>query len=132
VNIFFEINNRLAQLMATQPEYDVHVKEIHHTQKLDKPSGTAVTLAEGILQHIKRKTAWTLEKVADPSQLQITSERIDPAPGTHYVTYTSAVDDIEIIHTAHNRKGFALGAVLAAEFIHDKKGVFTMQDVLSL
>lgn len=130
VNIFFEINNRLAQLMATQPEYDVQLKEIHHTQKLDKPSGTAVTLAEGILQHNPRKKTWTIEKNADRTQLQITCERIDPAPGTHAVTYTSAVDDIEIIHTVHNRKGFALGAVLAAEFICDKKGVFTMKDVL--
>jgi 4-hydroxy-tetrahydrodipicolinate reductase len=130
VNIFFEINNRLAQLMAAQPEYDVQLKEIHHTQKLDKPSGTAVTLAEGILQHNPRKKTWTIEKVADPAQLQITCERIDPAPGTHSVTYTSEVDDIEIIHTAHSRKGFALGAVLAAEFLAGKKGVFAMKDVL--
>lgn len=130
VNIFFEINKRLAQLMAAQPDYDVSLKEIHHTQKLDKPSGTAVTLAEGILQHITRKNAWGIEKVDDPAQLLITSERIDPAPGTHHVTYASAVDDIEIIHTAHNRKGFASGAVLAAEFIHNKQGVFTMKDVL--
>ena len=130
VNIFFEINNRLAQLMASQPEYDVRLKEIHHTQKLDKPSGTAVTLAEGILQHLTRKKAWTIEKVNDPSQLQITCERTDPAPGTHAVTYTSAVDDIEIVHTAHNRKGFALGAVLAAEFLQNKKGNFSMKEVL--
>lgn len=130
VNIFFEINNRLAQLMASQPEYDVRMKEIHHTQKLDKPSGTAVTLAEGILKNLPRKTAWTIENVADPSQLMITCERVDPAPGTHQVTYTSSVDDIEITHTAHSRKGFALGAVLAAEFIKGKKGVFTMKDVL--
>ncbi len=131
VNIFFEINERLAQLMALQPEYDVLLKETHHTQKLDKPSGTAVTLAEGILQHNARKKAWTIEKVFDPSQLQITCERADPAPGTHEVKYTSEVDDIEIIHTAHNRKGFALGAVLAAEFLLNKKGIFTMKDVLS-
>ncbi|HUQ97552.1 MAG TPA: 4-hydroxy-tetrahydrodipicolinate reductase [Chitinophagaceae bacterium] len=130
VNIFFEINKRLAQLMASQPEYDVSLKEIHHTQKKDKPSGTAVTLAEGILENNRSKRAWTIEKVADSSKLLITSERIDPAPGTHFVTYTSAVDSIEIIHTAHNRKGFALGAVLAAEFIKGKKGNFSMQDVL--
>jgi 4-hydroxy-tetrahydrodipicolinate reductase len=130
VNIFFEINKRLAQLMAAQPEYDVTIHEIHHTQKLDKPSGTAVTLAEGILQNNPRKTAWSLENVAASDQLVITCERVDPAPGTHQVRYTSAVDDIEIVHTAHNRKGFALGAVLAAEFIHNKKGVFTMKDVL--
>jgi 4-hydroxy-tetrahydrodipicolinate reductase len=131
VNIFFEINRRLAQLMASQPEYDVSLKEIHHTQKLDKPSGTAVTLAEGVLEYITRKKAWGIEKVDDPAQLHITCERMDPAPGTHHVKYTSAVDDIEIIHTAHNRKGFAFGAVLAAEFIQGKKGVFTMKDVLS-
>ena len=130
VNIFFEINNRLAQLMATQPDYEVSLKEIHHTQKLDKPSGTAVTLAEGILQHLPHKQAWTIEKVDDPSQVVITSERTDPAPGTHYVKYTSPIDDIEIIHTAHNRKGFATGAVLAAEFINGKKGIFTLKDVL--
>ncbi len=130
VTIFFELNKRLAQLMAAQPEYDISLNEIHHTQKLDKPSGTAVTLAEGIMQHISRKKAWAIEKVDDPALLHITSERIDPAPGTHHVKYTSAVDDIEISHTAHNRKGFALGAVLAAEFICSKTGVFTMQDVL--
>jgi 4-hydroxy-tetrahydrodipicolinate reductase len=130
VNIFFEINKRLAQLMASQPEYDVNLKEIHHTQKLDKPSGTAVTLAEDILKHVTRKKIWTIEKVDNPAQLLITTERVDPAPGTHHVKYNSAVDDIEIIHTAHNRKGFALGAVMAAEFIHDKKGIFTMKDVL--
>jgi len=132
VNIFFEINSRLAQLMASQPEYDVRLNETHHTQKIDKPSGTAVTLAEGILQNNHRKQAWTLEKVDDASQLLIMCERVDPAPGTHSVTYASAVDSIEITHTAHNRKGFALGAVLAAEFIQNKKGVFTMKEVLGL
>ena len=131
VNIFFEINQRLAQLMASQSEYDVILKEIHHTQKLDKPSGTAVTLAEGILQHSTRKKTWTIEKATDPTQLQIVCERTDTAPGTHEVKYTSAIDDIEIIHTAHNRKGFALGAVLAAEFLQNKKGIFTMKDVLA-
>jgi 4-hydroxy-tetrahydrodipicolinate reductase len=132
VNIFFEINNRLAELMAAQPEYDVRLKEVHHTQKLDKPSGTAVTLAESILQHNHRKKEWTIEYTNNPSQLQIRCERVDPAPGTHIITYTSAVDTIEITHTAHNRKGFALGAVLAAEFLHGKTGVFTMKDVLHL
>jgi 4-hydroxy-tetrahydrodipicolinate reductase len=130
VNIFFEINTLLARLMAMQPEYDVRIKEIHHTQKLDKPSGTAVTLAEQVLEHHSRKQAWTIEKVAAPDHLKIECERTDPAPGTHHVTYTSEIDNIEIIHTAHNRKGFALGAVLAAEFIRGKKGVFSMKDVL--
>ena len=130
VNIFFEINSLLARLMSTQPEYDVRLKEIHHTQKLDKPSGTAVTLAEQVLTHLSQKHTWTIEKVSAPDQLLIECERTDPAPGTHHVTYTSEIDDIEIIHTAHNRKGFALGAVLAAEFISRRKGVYTMKDVL--
>lgn len=130
VNIFFEINNRLAQLMASQKEYDVTLKEVHHTQKRDAPSGTAVTLAEGVLQHNNRKKNWVNDKAQSTEQLSIISERVDPAPGTHHVKWSSKVDDIEIIHTAHNRKGFALGAVMAAEFIHDKKGVFAMKDVL--
>ena len=130
VNIFFEINKRLAQLMAAQKDYDVTLKEVHHTQKKDAPSGTAVTLAEGVLQHSNLKKEWVNREAQTPEQLSIISERIDPAPGTHHVKWSSEVDDIEIIHTAHNRKGFALGAVLAAEFIHDKKGVFTMKDVL--
>lgn len=130
VNIFFEVNKLLARLMASQPEYDVTLKEIHHTQKKDAPSGTAVTLAEQVIANLPRKTSWVNHESFHPEKLTIISERIDPAPGTHYVKYTSEVDDIEIIHTAHNRKGFALGAVLAAEYIADKKGVFTMQDVL--
>ena len=132
VNIFFQINQLLARLMKSQPAYNVSIKEIHHTQKKDAPSGTAVTLAEQVLQHIERKKSWTNQKTVNTEELAIVSERTDPAPGTHYVKYTSAIDDIEIIHTAHNRQGFALGAVLAAEFIHDKKGVFTMNDVLHL
>ena len=131
VNIFFEVNSLLAQLMAKQPSYDVSVKEIHHTHKKDAPSGTAVTIAEQILQHITRKQNWVNTAEATTNELPIISERIDPAPGTHHVTYTSDIDDIEIIHTAHNRKGFASGAVLAAEFLKGKKGVFTMKDVLS-
>lgn len=131
VNIFFEVNSLLAKLMAKQPSYEVTVKEIHHTQKKDAPSGTAVTLAEQILQHITRKQNWVNTAEASPNELPIISERIDPAPGTHHVKYSSAIDDIEIIHTAHNRKGFASGAVLAAEFLKDKKGVFSMKDVLT-
>jgi len=130
VNIFFEINKRLAQLMANQKDYDVSLKEVHHTQKKDAPSGTAVTLAEGVLASIKSKKTWVNEVAKSPEQLSIISDRIDPAPGTHHVKWSSDIDDIEIIHTAHSRKGFALGAVLAAEYIHNKKGVFTMQDVL--
>lgn len=132
VNIFFEINKVLAKMMNEQPDYEVSVKEVHHTEKKDAPSGTAVTLAEQILENLLRKKSWINEAPETPQQLSIVSERIDPAPGTHYVKYSSAVDDIEIIHTAHNRKGFALGAVMAAEFIHNRQGVFTMQDVLHL
>ncbi|MER3470008.1 MAG: 4-hydroxy-tetrahydrodipicolinate reductase [Chitinophagaceae bacterium] len=132
VNIFFKVNELLAKLMATQPNYEVTVKEVHHTAKKDAPSGTAVTIAEQIMANLPRKKSWVNNKSSNADELSIISERIDPAPGTHYVRYTSDIDDIEIIHTAHNRKGFALGAVLAAEFIAGKKGVFTMNDVLSL
>lgn len=132
VNIFFQVNKLLARLMASQPEYEVSLKEIHHTQKKDAPSGTAVTLAEQVLATIGRKKKWVNSESAKPEELAIISERIDPAPGTHHVKYSSEVDDIEIIHTAHSRKGFALGAVLAAEFLAGKKGVFTMDDVLNL
>jgi 4-hydroxy-tetrahydrodipicolinate reductase len=132
VNIFFQINLFLAKLMASQPGYNVSIKEVHHTQKKDAPSGTAVTLAEQILQNIDRKKSWKNNEIDNEEELSIISERIDPTAGTHYVTYTSPIDDIEIIHTAHNRKGFALGAVLAAEFITGKRGVFTMNDVLLL
>ncbi len=132
VNIFFEVNKLLARLMSGQLEYDVDMKEIHHTQKKDAPSGTAVTLAEQVLQELPRKKSWVNKEAAAPEELSILSERIDPAPGTHSIRYHSEVDDIEIIHTAHNRKGFALGAIMAAEYIHDKKGVFTMKDVLHI
>jgi 4-hydroxy-tetrahydrodipicolinate reductase len=132
VNIFFEVNKLLAKLMASQPEYDVTMKEIHHTQKKDAPSGTAVTLAEQILSNLPRKKNWVNQPSTTQEELSIISERIDPAAGTHHVKYSSEVDDIEIIHTAHSRKGFALGAVLAAEYISDKKGIFSMKDVLHL
>ena len=130
VNIFFELNKHLAQLMSSHREYDVSMTEIHHTQKKDAPSGTAITLAEQILEKISRKKNWANHISDNPEELEIISERIDPAAGTHQVKYSSAIDDIEIIHTAHNRRGFATGAVLAAEFIKGKKGVFSMRDVL--
>ncbi|HEU4471354.1 MAG TPA: 4-hydroxy-tetrahydrodipicolinate reductase [Flavisolibacter sp.] len=132
VNIFFEVNKLLARLMAGQPSYQVSINEIHHTQKKDAPSGTAVTLAEQVIGLLPGKQSWVNSKDAGASEIAITSQRIDPAPGTHEVSYTSEIDDIQIIHTAHNRKGFALGAVLAAEFIASRKGVFSMQDVLDL
>lgn len=132
VNIFFEINKRLAALMAERTEYNVSLEEIHHTQKKDAPSGTAITLAEQILEKVKRKNKWTNQQQLNESELSIISQRIDPAPGTHTVKYSSPIDDIEIRHTAHNRLGFATGAVLAAEFLAGKKGIYTMQDVLGL
>jgi len=132
VNIFFEINKRLATLMAHQKDYEVQVTEIHHTQKKDAPSGTAITVAEQILDYLKRKKSWVNHISDNTEELEIISERIDPAAGIHKVKYSSVVDDIEIIHTAHSRQGFALGAVLAAEFIKDKKGLFSMKDVLNL
>jgi 4-hydroxy-tetrahydrodipicolinate reductase len=132
VNIFFELNKKLAQLMQLQPGYDVQLKEIHHTAKKDAPSGTAITLAEQVIEAVTRKTNWVNHASTAASELSIISERIDPAPGTHHVKYTSAIDDIEIIHTAHNRTGFALWAVLAAEFIKNKVGFFGMKEVLNL
>lgn len=132
VNIFFEINTLLAKLMDEQKDYDVSITEIHHTQKIDTPSGTAVTLGEQILQELERKKKITNSPAQKGEELSIRSTRIDPAPGTHQVKYTSPVDDIEIIHTAHNRTGFAAGAVLAAEFIYNKRGIFSMKDVLEL
>lgn len=132
VNIFFELNKKLAALIAAHPGYEVILEETHHTQKKDAPSGTAITLAEQILQLIKRKKQWVNKLSDNPEDLEIISQRIDTTPGTHSVKYSSAIDNIEIIHTAHSRMGFAGGAVLAAEFIKDKKGFFMMKDVLNL
>lgn len=131
VNIFFEVNKLLAKLMSSQPEYDVRMKEIHHTQKKDSPSGTAITLANQVLDELPHKDKWSEEETGS-NILHIEALREEGVPGTHTITYTSAIDDIEITHTAHNRNGFALGAVLAAEFIAGKKGVFTMKDVLGI
>lgn len=132
VNLFFEINKYVAQLMSSHTNYDVVMEEIHHTQKKDAPSGTAITLAEQVLTFIKQKKQWVNDATNNAEDLEIISKRIDPAPGTHTIKYTSSVDDIEIIHTAHNRVGFAGGAVLAAEFLHNKKGLYNMKDVLGL
>ena len=132
VNLFFALNKKLAALMLPYKEYDIQLKEIHHTQKKDAPSGTAITLAEQIFAINKSKKKWVNGESSTPDELSIISERSDPAPGIHIITYHSDIDDIEIKHTAHNRTGFATGAVLAAEFLRDKKGVFTMQDVLGL
>ncbi len=132
VNLFFELNTRLAMLMKDYSSYNVSMEEIHHTQKKDAPSGTAITLAEQILQNNPYKKQWVNQPTDLAEELAIISERIDPAPGTHKIKYSSSVDDIEIIHTAHNRIGFAGGAVLAAEFAVGKKGIFGMKDVLGL
>jgi 4-hydroxy-tetrahydrodipicolinate reductase len=139
VNIFFELNEYLAKMMSKLDNYTVRMEEIHHTQKLDAPSGTAISLANGIIEN-SNFTNWTLDnpEASDPSlgkqskQIHIEAKRIGTVPGTHTVTYNSAVDAIEIKHTAHNREGFALGAVIAAEWIVGKQGVFTMKDVLNL
>jgi 4-hydroxy-tetrahydrodipicolinate reductase len=139
VNVFFHINRILAKLMNKYPYYDVQVEEIHHTQKLDSPSGTAITIAEGIIDNLDAKSKWVnalnadgADAIADAvttDQLLIESFRIDSVPGTHTVIYDSEVDTIEFKHTAHNRNGFALGAVMAAEWISDKKGFHTVQDM---
>lgn len=131
VNLFFELNEYLAKMMARFADvYKVSMEEIHHTQKLDSPSGTAISLAKGIIQHSDYES-WT-EAQAGEQQIHINAKRIENVPGTHSVFYQSEVDFIEIKHVAHNREGFALGSVLAAEWIQRKKGVFTMKDVLNL
>jgi 4-hydroxy-tetrahydrodipicolinate reductase len=130
VNLFFKLNKQLAQIMNQHKEYNVTMEETHHTQKLDAPSGTAITLAEGIINNIDSKDLWVKGDADAKHQLSVAAHRIENVPGTHQVNYSSEIDDIEIKHTAHNRKGFAMGAVIAAEFIKDKKGIFTMEDVL--
>jgi len=138
VNLFFHLNTVLAKLMNNYPAYEVQVEEIHHTQKLDAPSGTAMTIAEGIIDQLDRKSEWLNEVVGTPipeviknEQLLIESHRIENVPGTHTVVYSSEVDDIEIKHTAHSRAGFALGAVVAAEWLQNKQGFYNIADVFN-
>jgi len=131
VNIFFELNKHLAKMMKNLSQYNVSMEEIHHKQKLDEPSGTAITLAEGVIEHTKYK-GWEVDKATKEINIPIKAIRSPEVPGTHIVDYSSEVDSIEIKHTAHNRKGFALGAVIAAEWLVGKKGVFSMRDVLGL
>ena len=135
VNIFFELNKKLAQLMSGNTEYTASIEEIHHLQKLDSPSGTAITIADGILENNSDYLSWVLGKDEIPytnrNQLSLTSYRQPDVPGTHTVKYTSPIDTIEITHEAHSRKGFALGAVIAAEWLQNKKGIFKMNDVLN-
>ena len=130
VNIFFELNAYLAKMMKNLGQYKVSMEEIHHTQKLDAPSGTAITLAEGIINN-SNYTNWTLDTPKE-NEIKIEAKRIGTVPGTHSIFYDSPVDQIEIKHTAHNREGFALGSVVAAEWLIGKKGVFTMKDVLNI
>jgi 4-hydroxy-tetrahydrodipicolinate reductase len=132
VNLFFALNKYLAALMSKHNEYNVSVEEIHHTQKKDAPSGTAITLAEQVLQNIKTKKNWVNNEPGNASELEIISKRTGDVPGIHKIKYNSPTDYIEITHSAYNRKGFASGALLAAKFIVDKKGIFSMQDVLGL
>jgi len=141
VNVFFHVNKVLAKIMNNYPYYDVQVEEIHHTQKLDSPSGTAMTIAEGIIDSLDSKNEWVnvlepesgnaIDDVVKPNQVLIESLRIDSIPGTHTVIYDSEVDSIEFKHTAHNRNGFALGAVLAAEWVQPKKGFFSAADMFN-
>lgn len=136
VNIFFHVNKLLAQVMNPYKQYDVQVEEIHHIHKLDAPSGTAITIAEGILENNSSKKSWVNEIVGQenevinkPEELLIESLRIEEVPGTHTVLYSSEVDQIEFKHTAHNREGFALGAVIAAEWLFGKKGFYQVTDI---
>ncbi len=138
VNLFFHINEVLAKIMNNYPVYDVQVEEIHHTQKLDSPSGTAMTIAEGIIGNLDRKKEWVNElegtteiDVLKQDQVLIVSQRIENIPGTHTVVYSSEVDEIEIKHTAHSRAGFALGAVVAAEWLENKQGFYNIADIFN-
>ena len=131
VNIFFELNEILAKMMTKLEDYKVDIEEIHHTKKLDAPSGTAITLAEGVIKNHSQYSNWKLDEKTEYT-LPITAKRIPDVPGTHIITYKSDIDTIKIEHEAHSRQGFALGAVIAAEWIIGKTGVFTMKDVLSL
>jgi 4-hydroxy-tetrahydrodipicolinate reductase len=130
VNLFFKVNEYLAKMMNGFPEYDIMMDEIHHMEKKDAPSGTAISLAEGILKNVTRKKSWVSKKTTKAEEIYIGSFRIDQVPGTHIVKYESPVDDIEIKHTAHSRDGFALGAVLVAEWAQNKQGILSMDDFL--
>ena len=132
VNIFFELNKQLAKMMNSQKEYSINVEEIHHTKKLDTPSGTAITLAEGIINNTSKRDWQLKETQVNAGTIPIEAKRILDVPGTHIISYESQIDSIEIKHTAHNRKGFALGAIIAAEWLNNKIGIYTMKDVLNI
>ncbi len=133
VNVFFELNKKLAELMSGNSDYSASIEEIHHVQKLDAPSGTAITLAEGLIENNSNYSSWKLadSNSENQNQLPIIAQRLPEVPGTHTIQYSSDIDSISITHEAHNRKGFALGAVIAAEWLKNKRGVFTMKDVLN-
>ncbi|MBT4679590.1 MAG: 4-hydroxy-tetrahydrodipicolinate reductase [Flavobacterium sp.] len=132
VNIFFELNKQLAKMMNSQKEYSINLEEIHHTKKLDTPSGTAITLAEGIINNTSKRDWQLKETQVNAGTIPIEAKRILDVPGTHIISYESQIDSIEIKHTAHNRKGFALGAIIAAEWLNHKIGIYTMKDVLNI
>lgn len=130
VQVFFKLNEYLAKMMNQFNAYDISIDEVHHTEKKDAPSGTAITLAEGVIKHLARKKKWINVAGSKPEDIHINSFRINEVPGTHVIKYTSLIDDIEIKHTAHTREGFALGAVMVAEWLQNKKGVLNMDDFL--
>ncbi len=130
VNLFFKLNEYLAKLMNKYPDYNASMEEIHHVHKKDSPSGTAITLANKIVENLEKKLKWVNESASEENELEIVSKRIDEIPGTHTVTYGSEVDEISITHIAHSRKGFALGAVIAAEWTKGKKGILGMDDLM--
>lgn len=132
VNLFFKLNQQLAKLMNSHKEYDVKMEEIHHIHKLDAPSGTAISLANQVIENIDTKDKWVNNVTNNINELSIISKRLDEVPGTHTVTYGSDIDEISITHIAYNRKGFAMGAVVAAEWVKDKKGIFGMDDLMKL
>lgn len=132
VNLFFKLNQQLAKLMNSHKEYNVSMEEIHHVHKLDAPSGTAISLANQVIANIDEKDKWVNNETGNKNELGIVSKRLDEVPGTHTVTYGSDIDEISITHIAYNRKGFALGAVVAAEWVKDKKGIFGMEDLMKL
>ena len=131
VNIFFEINRQLAKIMSNHPEYVIKMKEIHHIEKIDAPSGTAITLAESIIKETDYQK-WSLNKDFKENEISIEAQRLSDKTGTHEVMYKSDIDEIKIKHAALNREGFGLGAVIAAEWLIGKKGVFSMKDVLNI
>jgi 4-hydroxy-tetrahydrodipicolinate reductase len=132
MNLFFKVNEYFAKIMNQYSNYDIEIEEIHHVHKVDAPSGTAVTLAESLINEIKRKNKWKKEEAKEEDEIPVKSVREDEIPGIHKVTYSSSFDDIELKHSAKSREGFALGAVMAAEFIHNKKGIYSMDDLLKL